>query len=198
MKYRDTLKPLLDRSCAVILFLVLSPILVIGLVLAMMASRGLPIFAHQRPGLNGEPFTLYKLRTMRPANSQGRLMTNMERITPLGHFLRNWSIDEFPQLINVMKGDISLIGPRPLEMRYLQSYSEDQMRRHEVKPGITGLAQVNGRNCLSWEEKFELDIQYVENISFTLDIKILLKTVVQLFRRSGINSGDDHTMKPFS
>jgi lipopolysaccharide/colanic/teichoic acid biosynthesis glycosyltransferase len=155
-------------------------------------------FVHQRPGKNGRPFNLIKFKSMNEKrDASGNLLPNMQRITPLGSFLRKTSLDEIPQFINVIKGDISFIGPRPLEMRYLPYYSTEQNRRHNVKPGITGWAQVNGRNSLNWEEKFRLDVWYVDNLSFKLDLKIFFLTIKRVLVRDGINADTNNTVEPF-
>jgi len=160
---------------------------------------GLPVFfRQQRPGFNARPFILYKLRTMN--NSlylYGEQLPDAERLTKVGSIIRKLSLDELPQLFNVIKGDMSLVGPRPLLMEYLPLYNEEQKRRHDVKPGITGWAQVNGRNAISWEEKFNLDVWYVDNISFMLDMKILFLTVLKVFRREGISAQGQATMEKF-
>ncbi|MGQ0512054.1 MAG: sugar transferase [Betaproteobacteria bacterium] len=156
------------------------------------------LFRQQRPGLRGAPFILLKFRTMRDANgANGQPLPDAERLTPLGQFIRRSSLDELPQLLNVLKGDMSLVGPRPLLMEYLPLYSARQARRHEVRPGITGWAQVNGRNALGWPEKLEMDVWYVENQSFLLDMKILLLTVARVVSRSGISQPGAATMEKF-
>lgn len=196
--YPRIIKPVLDFSIAIVLLLVLSPFLLIGLIVAAISINGNPFFVHPRPGLNGQTIKLLKLKTMKPEiDSTGRILGNLERITVLGNFLRTTSIDEIPQLFNVLKGDLSLVGPRPLQMWYLPYYNDFQRRRHDVRPGITGLAQIKGRNRLSWDEKFELDVQYVENISFLLDLKILLLTPVTLFSIKDVKSGESDTMEAF-
>jgi sugar transferase EpsL len=162
-------------------------------------SLGAPVlFRQRRVGLGGESITVVKFRTMREGvDSAGRRLADAERLTRLGAFLRRTSLDELPQLWNVFRGDMSLVGPRPLLPEYLDRYTPEQARRHEVKPGITGWAQVNGRNAISWEEKFALDVWYVDNRSFKLDIKILVLTVLRVFRGSGVNSGANVTMPEF-
>ncbi len=156
------------------------------------------LFIQMRPGLNGKPFCMYKFRTMRqPKENETMYLTDSERVTKLGKFLRNYSLDELPELINVLKGDMSLVGPRPLLMQYLDRYAPEQARRHEVKPGITGWAQVNGRNAITWEKKFALDVWYVDNWSLWLDIKILAITVVKVFKREGISAAGEATMPEF-
>ena len=156
------------------------------------------LYRHKRPGLKGKPFTLYKLRTMVPdTRAEGDASKDAQRLTPLGQRLRALSIDELPQLLNVLRGEMSLVGPRPLMMHYLPRYSPEQARRHDVKPGITGWAQVTGRNAISWEEKFRLDVWYVDHWSLWLDIRILARTVQQVLRREGISSGGHVTMPEF-
>lgn len=161
---------------------------------------GSPIlFKQQRPGLHGKPFYLYKFRTMTDERDEnGKLLPDHLRLTSFGKFLRKYSLDELPQLFNVLKGDISLVGPRPLLMEYLELYTPEQARRHEVKPGITGWAQVNGRNAISWEEKFKLDVWYVDNRTFWLDIKILFLTVIKVLKKEGINQSEYVTMEKFA
>jgi len=195
--YRN-LKRILDFILALIGLIILSPVfLVIGVLVA--TRLGYPVFfTHRRPGLHGKPFTLIKFRTMTNArDAEGSLLPNEQRHTRFGRFLRSTSIDELPELINVLKGDMSLVGPRPLLMQYLPLYNKKQARRHEVRPGITGWAQVNGRNAITWEEKFEHDVWYVDNVSFWLDVKILLLTVKKVFSREGINQSGEVTMEPF-
>lgn len=176
----------------------LSPVL---LVLAVFVRRklGSPVFfRQQRPGLNGKIFTMYKFRTMTDArNEEGNLLPDEDRLPPFGKFLRSTSLDELPELINVLKGNMSLVGPRPLLVQYLPRYSDFQARRHEVRPGITGWAQVNGRNALSWEEKFALDVWYVDNASFSLDLKILWMTVEKIIKREGISQQGEATASEF-
>lgn len=166
---------------------------------AVRATMGAPVFfRQQRPGLHGQPFGLYKFRTMTDARGpDGELLPDEQRLTRLGQFIRSTSLDELPQFLNVLKGEMSLVGPRPLLMRYLQRYSPRQAKRHDVKPGITGLAQVRGRNALTWAQKFELDVEYVENWSLRLDAQILLETVLRTVKREGISSGGHVTMPEF-
>lgn len=186
---------LLSTATMMVLF---SPLLG-ALALLVRLTMGKPIlFRQQRPGLGGRPFTLYKFRTMREAfDPQGRLLSDKERITPFGRFLRSTSLDELPELWNILKGDMSLVGPRPLLMQYLDRYTPEQARRHEVKPGITGWAQVNGRNALTWEEKFEMDTWYVDHRSFGLDLKIIFLTIWKILKREGINQPGRTTMDEF-
>jgi len=162
-------------------------------------NLGSPVlFSQQRPGLGGKPFRMYKFRTMTDARgASGELLPDDLRLTRFGRFLRSTSLDELPELINVLKGDMSLVGPRPLLMQYLERYTPDQARRHESKPGITGWAQVNGRNAITWEEKFSLDVWYVDHQSFWLDIKIIFMTIWKIFKREGINQAGQATMEEF-
>jgi len=178
--------------------IVLSPVLAVVAV-AIWVQMGRPILFRQiRPGLNGQAFSMCKFRTMsNKRDSQGNLLPDEQRLTPLGKFLRKTSLDELPELFNVIKGDMSLVGPRPLLMQYLERYTPEQARRHEVKPGITGWAQVNGRNAISWEEKFALDVWYVDNCSLWLDVKILAMTLGKVFRREGISAQGEATMSEF-
>lgn len=196
--YKSFLKPLLDFLIAVIIILVLSPFIVFVILFLFVFNNGGVFFIQKRPGLNGKPFYLIKFKTMRDLyDSNGSLLPDMERITKIGSFIRAGSLDEILQLINVIKGDMSIVGPRPLLMKYLDRYTEYQNQRHDVKPGITGLAQVNGRNNLSWEEKFEFDVQYVKNQSFLIDLNILFKTVLVVFLKRGINQDKGFTMQEF-
>jgi lipopolysaccharide/colanic/teichoic acid biosynthesis glycosyltransferase len=169
------------------------------LVLITRIMIGSPVvFTQQRPGLYGKPFVMYKFRTMTDSrDTSGALLHDAVRLTSFGRFLRSSSLDELPELLNVLKGDMSLVGPRPLLMEYLPLYSPEQARRHEVRPGITGWAQVNGRNAISWEEKFTLDVWYVENQSFWLDVRILWLTMLKVFQRQGISQEGQATMKKF-
>jgi lipopolysaccharide/colanic/teichoic acid biosynthesis glycosyltransferase len=178
--------------------IVLAP-LMLALAGLVLLKLGRPVlFAQRRPGLHGRPFTLYKFRTMRNADSRGEPLPDELRLTNFGRFLRRTSLDELPELFNVLTGDMSLVGPRPLLMEYLPLYTAQQARRHEVRPGITGWAQVNGRNAISWDQKFEYDTWYVDNHSFLMDLRILAMTVVQVFRRQGISHGDHATMPKFT
>jgi len=196
--YKNFGKRLLDVILASVALVACFPIILVAIAVLLITSKESPFYSHQRPGFKERPFILYKLRTMKNVPEGKATTSNLSRITRFGALLRATSIDELPQLINVLKGDLSLIGPRPLEMRYLPHYNDQQRRRHDVKPGITGLAQVSGRNELSWEEKFVLDIQYVENISAVLDFKILLKTIRKVFLMAGVNSGSSsQTVEPF-
>lgn len=196
--YKRYGKRLLDVTLALVVSLVFLPLLIVAILILMITSKDSPFYLHERPGYKGRPFILYKLRTMQSVEGDQAGNCNLARITRFGRFLRATSIDELPQVINVLRGDISLVGPRPLEMHYLPHYDEKQRRRHDVKPGITGLAQINGRNQLGWEEKFAFDVQYVDNISFQLDLQILLKTIGKVFSMSGVNSNHtSKTVEPF-
>ncbi|HTL94287.1 MAG TPA: sugar transferase, partial [Gemmatimonadaceae bacterium] len=187
-----------DVALTVPALIVLSPVFAL-VALAVRMSLGSPvIFRQQRPGKNERPFTLYKFRTMRDArDAQGTLLPDARRLTRLGAFLRATSLDEQPELVNVLRGDMSLVGPRPLLMEYLPLYSPEQRRRHDVRPGVTGWAQVNGRNALTWREKFALDIEYVEHVSMGLDLRILILTIVSVVRSEGISHSGHVTMQPF-
>lgn len=192
------IKKIFDRSAALCGLVVLSPLLIVSSFLVWL-SMGRPLlFRQQRPGWFGRPFTLFKFRTMSERrDSSGKLLADADRLTRIGCFLRATSLDELPQLWNVLRGDISLVGPRPLLMDYLLRYSPEQARRHEVVPGITGWAQINGRNALSWEEKFSLDVWYVENWSLMLDLRIVMATFGGVLRRQGIHSANHATMPEF-
>lgn len=193
-----TLKRLLDFLIALVMLVVLVPVLLVLSVLVYL-RLGYPVFFTQlRPGHKGKPFRIIKFRTMtNEKDKNGKLKPNNQRHTNFGRFLRSTSLDELPELINVLKGDMSIVGPRPLLMQYLPLYNDFQKRRHEVRPGITGWAQVNGRNTISWEEKFEMDVWYVDNISFLLDLKIVFLTIRKVFSREGINQNEQTTMEPF-
>jgi undecaprenyl phosphate N,N'-diacetylbacillosamine 1-phosphate transferase len=175
-----------------------SPIyIIVSLIIWMKLGRPI-IFRQERPGLNEKIFELYKLRTMRnDKDENGELLPNEQRLSSVGNYIRATSLDELPQIFNVLKGDMSFVGPRPLVIEYLEFYNEEQKRRHDVKPGLTGWAQVNGRNAISWEQKFEYDVWYVENQSFWLDIKIMWLTLIKVTKRSGISSGTEFSMKRF-
>lgn len=193
------LKRIFDFVAALTALVLLSPIL-IWVALKVRSRLGSPvIFRQRRPGLNGEPFDMIKFRTMLEAyDEHGKPLPNEQRMTPFGKWLRATSLDELPELWNVVKGSMSLVGPRPLRMGYLPLYNVHQARRHEVRPGITGWAQINGRNSLSWEQKFDLDVWYVDNQSFLLDLKILFLTVKKVVVKEGINASEEVTMKPFT
>ncbi len=196
--YRNIFKPLADFLSAFVLLVILSPIIVSSGLLLLLANRGKVFFFQQRPGLNARPFTIIKFKTMRDAfDEKGNPLPDELRLTKVGKFVRSASIDELLQLINVLKGDMSLVGPRPLLMQYIDRYTPKQARRHEVKPGITGWAQVNGRNAIGWEEKFLLDVEYVNKQSFWLDCKILWMTFLNVIQRKGISADGHVTMGEF-
>ncbi len=193
------MKRLIDIMVALLALLVLLlPLILLACLVAFKIGR--PIFFSQiRPGLYGKPFCMIKFRTMNnELDSDGHLLPDAQRLSSFGRFLRASSLDELPELWNVIKGDMSLVGPRPLLMEYLPLYTEEQARRHEVRPGITGWAQVNGRNAISWEEKFKLDVWYVENQSFFLDVKILALTILKVIKRDGISAQGEVTMTKFT
>ncbi|MCI9888345.1 sugar transferase [Micrococcales bacterium 31B] len=193
----DTYKRILDATVGG-LGLVASAPLQLGVALLVRKKLGSPVlFAQERPGLGGKPFTMYKFRSMLDADETRGLTSDADRLTGFGKALRATSLDELPALWNVVKGDMSLVGPRPLLMRYLPRYSAFQARRHEVRPGITGLAQVSGRNSITWEQKFALDVEYVDTRSFLLDVKILVATVTKVFKRDGIAAEGEATMTEF-
>lgn len=194
------IKRAMDFLVAVILLTVLSPLMILAATLIAVKRDGPILFKQKRPGKDGKIFTVYKFRTMSTAliDRNGKELSDFERMTRIGKFLRKTSIDELPQLFNIIKGDMSFIGPRPLLTEYLGLYSPEQMRRHEVLPGISGWAQVNGRNTLTWEQKFAYDIYYVDHYSFLMDMKIFFKTIENVLRQDGINSENDNTMKKFT
>lgn len=193
------MKRLFDIVISGLALILLSPLLAATALLVRLRLGSPVLFRQTRPGKAGRPFSILKFRTMLDTRDpDGRLLHDTERLTPFGRMLRSTSLDELPELWNVLKGEMSLVGPRPLLMEYLPLYSPEQARRHEVRPGITGWAQVNGRNALSWEEKFVLDIWYVDNRSFWLDIRILFLTARAAIRRDGINSGENQTMPKFT
>lgn len=197
--YKNYLKRALDLLLSIIGFIVLLP-LFLGITLFLaIANNGKPFFIQKRPGYKGKIFKIIKFKTMNDKkDANGNLLSDGERLTRIGSFVRKTSLDEIPQLLNVIKGEMSLIGPRPLLVQYLHLYSDFQNRRHEVKPGITGWAQVNGRNAISWDRKFELDVWYVDHISFVLDVKILFKTILKVVKSDGINAADAATIEPFN
>ncbi|MGE8078375.1 sugar transferase [Peribacillus loiseleuriae] len=193
------MKRIMDVFISLIVLIILAPVItLIGFLIKY--KLGSPIlFKQQRPGLHGKPFYVYKFRSMNESkDSKGKLLPDNQRLTTLGTFLRKFSLDELPQLINVIKGDLSLVGPRPLLMEYLPLYTEEQLKRHLVKPGITGWAQVNGRNAITWEEKFKLDVWYVNHQALFLDIKILWLTIIKVILSEGVNQAEHITMAPFT
>lgn len=200
MMYKNEIKRCLDFLISLAGILVLSPVLLVVTGILMYANKGAgAFFLQERPGKHGKIFRVIKFKTMTDErDAEGNLLPDAERLTPAGRFVRSTSLDELPQLINVLKGDMALIGPRPLLPEYLPLYSPEQARRHEVRPGITGWAQVNGRNSISWTKKFELDVWYVDHCSFLLDLKIVFLTVKKVFVREGISSATSVTMEPFT
>ncbi len=197
--YRNCIKPIIDFFLAIILLILLSPLIIL-ISIFIYFSMGKPVlFKQKRPGYKEKIFTLYKFRTMtNEKDKNGNLLPDEKRLTKVGKIIRNLSLDELPQLFNVLKGDMSFVGPRPLLVEYLPLYNDRQRKRHEVKPGITGLAQVMGRNALTWKEKFEYDIYYVENLSFWLDLKIILLTILKVLKREGISPENRVTMEKFN
>lgn len=196
--YAKYLKRVIDFTLALIALIILSPILLIVAVLVRIKLGSPIIFKQERPGLNEKIFTLYKFRTMTNAKDKdGHLLPDDVRLTSFSKLLRSTSLDELPELINIVKGDMAIVGPRPLLVRYLPLYNDHQKHRHDVRPGFTGYAQVNGRNSITWEEKFDLDVYYTEHVSFLLDIKIILKTVKVVLFREGISSENSVTMEEF-
>lgn len=196
--YKKYFKRMFDFILSLLAIIVLSPVMLLVAVL-VRTKLGSPIlFTQERPGLNGKIFKMYKFRTMTSeVDENGNLLPDEVRLTKFGRILRSTSLDELPELFNILKGDMSIVGPRPLLVRYLDRYNEEQAHRHDVRPGFTGYAQANGRNAISWEEKFKLDVYYTRNVSLLLDIKIILKTVKVVLFREGINSDTSVTMEEF-
>lgn len=196
--YIGIVKPLADFTVALTVFVVFSPLFIVLVLLLIVANDGKPFFFQPRPGRREKIFKVVKFKTMNDKKDKdGNLLSDAERLTPVGAFIRKTSLDELPQMINVIKGDMSIVGPRPLLVEYLPLYNDTQKHRHDVKPGITGWAQTNGRNAISWKQKFEYDVWYVQNISFALDFKILLRTVLKVFKSEGISSDTSVTMEKF-
>lgn len=196
--YKSLFKLLIDFLLALLGILILSPFLIVVGILLMLQNKGTPFFFQTRPGKDQKPFKIIKFKTMTDEKDKdGVLLPDVKRITSLGKIVRKLSIDELPQLFNVLMGDMSLVGPRPLLFKYIPLYSKEQLRRHEVRPGITGWAQVNGRNLISWAEKFELDVEYVDRLSLGLDIKILYLTVLKVVKSEGVNQSEERPMQPF-
>lgn len=197
--YKHFFKRLIDFTLSLTGFIIISPIFIILWIWLTIANKGAgALFFQERPGKDEKIFKVIKFKTMTDErDASGKLLPDAERLTKVGRFVRSTSLDEIPQLINVIKGDMSLIGPRPLLVQYLPLYNDIQRRRHEVRPGITGWAQVNGRNAISWTHKFEYDVWYVDNISLSLDIKILVRTILKVFKREGISSDTSSTMEAF-
>nr|WP_330391174.1 sugar transferase [Lachnoclostridium phocaeense] len=196
--YERYIKRLQDFLCALAAVVVLSPVMAVTALLVRLKLGSPVIFKQERPGLNGKVFTLYKFRTMTDEkDTEGNLLPDEVRLTKFGKMLRSTSLDELPELFNILKGDMSVVGPRPLLVRYLPLYNTHQARRHEVRPGFTGYAQVHGRNAISWEEKFDLDVEYVDHVTFVGDWKIILQTVRTVLKREGISSESSVTMEEF-
>ncbi|MGG8497338.1 sugar transferase [Tenacibaculum sp. TC6] len=196
--YKFFFKRIIDFLLALIVLILVSPVFLIVLILLTIYNSGKPFFFQERPGKNEKIFRVIKFKTMNDKkDSNGKLLPDSIRLTKVGKFVRKTSLDEIPQLLNVLKGDMSLIGPRPLLVEYLTRYNKEQKRRHDVRPGITGLAQINGRNAISWEKKFKYDVQYVDNLSFLLDAKIFLKTFFKVFKSEGINEVGQATATKF-
>lgn len=197
--YRSFIKPGFDFCFAFLIICITLPLFFILGILLFLQNSGTPFFSQVRPGLKEKLFTIYKLKTMRDIrDDQGVLLPDNQRVTPLGRIIRKLSLDELPQFWNVLKGDMSFVGPRPLLPEYLPLYNKDQKKRHNLKPGITGWAQVKGRNTISWQQKFEYDLWYIENQSFILDLKILLFTVGKIFKTQEVNASDLNTMEQFN
>ncbi|MEK3760028.1 sugar transferase [Paenibacillus sp. FSL P4-0338] len=192
-------KRVVDWLIACVLIVLSSPFMIAAIIAVKISSKGPALFKQKRPGKNCKIFTVYKFRTMSlETDEHGELLPDIQRMTKVGSFLRKTSIDELPQLFNILKGDMSFIGPRPLLVEYLDYYSAEELRRHDVTPGISGWAQVNGRNAITWDEKFKLDIWYVDHISAQLDLKTVIKTILNVIRRTGINNTDATTMSSLS
>ena len=197
--YEYFFKRIIDFALSLIGLIIISPIFLLLWILLSIANRGaVAFFFQERPGKNEKIFKVIKFKTMNDRrDASGNLLPDAQRLTKIGKFVRSTSLDEIPQLLNVIKGDMSLIGPRPLLVQYLPLYNETQRRRHEVRPGITGWAQINGRNAISWQQKFDYDVWYVDNVSLSLDLEILLKTIRKVIKREGVSSDTSVTMEPF-
>jgi len=197
--YKYFFKRILDLIASLFIFILAFPVFIIVFLVLLYSNRGKPFFFQSRPGKNENIFRIIKFKTMNDKkDADGNLLPDAERTTAMGSFVRKTSLDEIPQLLNVIKGDMSLIGPRPLLIKYLPLYNEEQSKRHNVKPGITGWAQVNGRNAISWTEKFKYDVHYVNNLSFALDLKIIILTIKKVFLRDGVNTGSNEMMPAFT
>lgn len=197
--YKFFLKRVIDFLIALIALILLSPVFIAVTILLYFANQGKPFFVQARPGLNEKIFNIIKFKTMNDKkDDEGNYLPDSERLTPVGSFIRQTSLDELPQLINVLKGDMAIIGPRPLLPQYLSLYNESQKRRHNIRPGITGWAQVNGRNAISWKMKFELDIWYVDNVSFATDCRVMFLTLKKVIKREGINQAQQATVEAFT
>ncbi|MED0992689.1 sugar transferase [Bacillus nitratireducens] len=196
--YRRFVKRPMDFTLSLVAIIILSPVFLVVALLVKLKLGSPVLFKQERPGLNEKVFIMYKIRTMTDERGEdGKLLPDSVRLIKFGEFLRSTSLDELPELFNILKGDMSIIGPRPLLVKYLPLYNEHQKRRHEVRPGLSGLAQVNGRNTISWDEKFNLDVEYVDNVILTEDWKIIFLTIKKVFVREGINSQTAATMEPF-
>jgi undecaprenyl phosphate N,N'-diacetylbacillosamine 1-phosphate transferase len=199
MLYRRLIKPVTDLIISFTAFIVLLPVFLIVYIFLFIVNKGQPLFFQSRPGLHGKLFKVIKFKTMNDKkDKRGNLLPDEKRLTVAGQFIRKTSLDEIPQLLNVIKRDMSLIGPRPLLVEYLPLYNDKQKRRHKVRPGITGWAQVNGRNAISWEQKFEYDVWYVDHVSFLLDVKIIFLTFSKVLKSEGINSATSVSMEKFT
>jgi lipopolysaccharide/colanic/teichoic acid biosynthesis glycosyltransferase len=197
--YKDFFKRFLDFFISLGLLIIALPLLVVLYILLFFQNKGNPFFFQERPGKKAKPFQIIKFKTMTDErDAHGNLLPDIQRITKLGAFVRKTSLDEVPQLVNVLLGDMSLVGPRPLLFKYIPLYSSEQMRRHQVRPGISGWAQVNGRNSITWTKKFALDVYYVDHLSFVLDIKILWLTFLKVIKREGVNQTEGRPMQPFN
>lgn len=197
--YKHFFKRFFDFIIALVALIILSPIFIVVMVGLYLANEGKPFFFQARPGLNEKIFNIIKFKTMNDKkDANGNLLSDAERLTPIGAFVRKTSLDELPQLFNVLKGDMAIIGPRPLLPQYLPLYNETQKRRHNVRPGITGWAQVNGRNAISWTKKFELDVWYVDHVSFATDVKVFFTTFKKVFKSEGISQDGQATMEVFN
>lgn len=197
--YKRFFKRAVDLCAAFLALIISSPLLLIIALLLTFQNKGNPFFFQERPGKGQKPFKIIKFKSMTDAkDAKGNLLPDNIRLTKFGSLIRKASLDELPQLLNVLKGDMSLIGPRPLLFKYIPLYNEDQLRRHGVRPGITGWAQVNGRNSISWAEKFKYDVEYVEKLSFIFDTKILLMTILKVIKREGVNQSEERPMQPFN
>ncbi|QAT41901.1 sugar transferase [Aminipila luticellarii] len=195
---KSVAKRILDICCSLVLLIILSPVFFLLFLLCKLKLGSPAIFKQARPGIHGKVFTMYKFRSMTEERDEaGQLLSDEIRLTSFGKLLRKTSLDELPELFNILKGDMSFVGPRPLLVRYLDRYTEEQARRHEVKPGLTGWAQVNGRNAINWEEKFKLDVWYVDHWNLWLDLKIFVLTFLKVFKHEGINSTGEATMQEF-
>jgi lipopolysaccharide/colanic/teichoic acid biosynthesis glycosyltransferase len=198
LKY-NKIKYFLDSVLAIVFVIIFFPVLVVVYVLLLIHFKSNPIFVQKRPGYKGTIFNVYKFKTMKDVSNYNiEYISDYQRVTDLGNILRKLSLDELPQLFNVLKGDMSFVGPRPLLVDYLKLYTDEEMKRHNVRPGITGWAQVNGRNSISWKEKFNLDLWYIKNMSFLLDLKILFLTVLKVFKREGVNSIENKIMPHYN